>query len=102
MSKLNTTGLYILPQAVTSLEGRFIDGNVTAHLNRVKKAHNVELETLSVMTFLEFNPSDREMRLKQRELLEPFFRSILKIEDGELFEAIDKLTSALAELAQQD
>jgi hypothetical protein len=25
------------------LEGRFVDGNVTAHLSRVKKSNNIEL-----------------------------------------------------------
>jgi len=52
LSKAKVTGLYILPQAVTSLEGRFVDGNVTAHLNRVKNAHNIDLETLPVMSLV--------------------------------------------------
>lgn len=99
ISQAKITGLYILPQAVTCLEGKFIDGNVTAHLNRVKNADNVELETLPLMSFLDYNTSSFDVSLKSKDTLEPFFKSVLKIEDGELFAMVSTLSQALAELS---
>ena len=100
LSKTKSTGLFILPQAATSLEGKFIDGNVLAYINRIKKSNNIEVETLPVISFLDFDPSDPDIKLKQRDAIEPFFKSILKIEYGELFAFTTKLSSILADVAQ--
>ena len=101
ISKNKINALYILPQSVTSLEGRFIDGNVTAYLNRVRKASNMDLEALPVMPFLEFDPFDPDIRLKERDVLEPFFKSILKIEGGEVWTTMATLSAGLAEIAER-
>lgn len=61
LSKTSSTFLYLLPQTFTSIEGKFIDGNIIAHLNRIKRKGLVEVETLPIMSFLSYRVAEGEV-----------------------------------------
>lgn len=93
MSSKVPTRTYLIPQALTSLDGNFIDGNLKAHFARMK---NIEVKTVSVMQLITINFNKQIVDLRNKEGLDKTFDKIFKRNKDTIADFVTSISKALA------
>lgn len=69
-----------------------------AYIRRLEKIHNISLEPVPITSFINYDVKTGQIELKPKDVVEPYFKQLVRAEDGPIFKFVDNFSNNLAKI----
>lgn len=91
-------GIYIVNCDNSSLDGRYISGNIKAYLKRIKQNLSIDLKTIPIASLLQIDYDEKQICLKDEEKVAQAIKNYLEEDNKPIHEFITSFVNSIAVL----